>query len=118
MLGLLQLAIIIGCTNTKIFGVTTLSLHMHDIKLEYIIGKRESILLHYGTVLQPFPGFTCLRSHSLLFVGMLASLCDIYTTTTVTTAGIRCTGTNCETTLFVNIITKVMNPVKCCNTVP
>ena len=22
----------------------------------YIIGKRESILLHYGTVLQPFPG--------------------------------------------------------------
>ena len=61
---------------------------------EYIIGKRESILLHYGTVLQPFPGFmtfgvmyTCLRSHSLLFVGMLASLYDIYTTTTVTTAG-------------------------------
>ena len=23
---------------------------------EYIIGRRESILLHYGTVLQPFTG--------------------------------------------------------------
>ena len=91
---------------------------------EYIIGKRESILLHYGTVLQPFPRFmtfgviyTCLRYHSLLFVGMLASLYGIYNTTTVTTAGMRCTGTNCETTFFVNIITKVMNPVKSCNTV-
>ena len=57
---------------------------------EYIIGKRESILLPYGTVLQPFPGFmtfgviyTCLRYHSLLFVGMLASLYGIYNTCTV-----------------------------------
>ena len=90
-----------------------------------IMGKRESILLHYGTVSQPFPGFMtfgviyiCLRYHSLLFVGMLASLYDIYNTTTVTTAGMQCTGTNCEITLFVNIITKVMNPVKCCSTVP
>ena len=46
-----------------------------------LVEKRESILLHYGTVLQPFPGFmtfgvicTYLRYHSLLFVGMLASL--------------------------------------------
>ena len=29
----------------------------------------------------------------------IASLCDIYNTTTVTTAGMRCTGTNCETSL-------------------
>ena len=44
--------------------------------------------------------YTCLSSHSLLFVGMLASLYDIilYNTTTVTTAGMQCTGTNCETT--------------------
>ena len=64
---------------------------------EYIIGKRESILLHYDTVLQPFPGlmtfgviYTCLLyHHSLLFVGMLASLHDIHTTTAVTTAGMR-----------------------------
>ena len=42
----------------------------------------------------------------------------LYNTATVTTAGMRCTGTNCETTMFVNIITKVMNPGKCCNTVP
>ena len=55
------------------------------------------------------------------FVGMLASLYVIYTTT-VTTAAMPCSGTKCETTLFVNIIksniTKVMNQVKCCNTVP
>ena len=57
--------------------------YVHDIL--YIIGKRESILLYYGTVLQPFPRFmtfgviyTCLRYHSLLFVGMLASLYGIY----------------------------------------
>ena len=104
-----------------------LLIHTLELKQEYIIGKRESILLHYGTVLKPFHGFmtfgviyTCLimRYHSLLFVGMLASLYGIYNTTTVTTAGMRCTGTNCETTFFVNIIRKVMNPVKCCNTVP
>ena len=39
--------------------------------------------------------YTCLRYHSLLFVGMLARLYDIYNTTTVTTACIRCIGTNC-----------------------
>ena len=56
----------------------------------------------YGTVLQHFTGFmtfgviyTCLRSHSLLCVGMLASLYGIYNTTTVSTAGMLCTGTNC-----------------------
>ena len=96
-----------------------------NVNQEYIIGNRESILLHYGTVLQPFPRFmtfgviyTCLWYHSLLFMGMLANLYGIYTTTTVTTAGMQCTGTNYETTLFVNIITEVMNPVKCCSTVP
>ena len=33
--------------------------------------------------------------------GMLACLCGIDNTTTVTTAGMRCTGTNCETMEFV-----------------
>jgi len=47
-----------------------------------------------------------LRYHSLLFVGMLASLYGIYTI--VTTAGMRWTGTN---TLFVNIITKCCNKI-------
>ena len=88
-----------------------------------MIGKRESILLHYGTVLQLFPGlmtfgviFTFLRSHSSLYVG--ASLHGIYNTTTVTTTARPCSRTKCETTLFVNIITKVMNLVKCRNTIP
>ena len=62
--------------------------------------------------------YTCLRFHSFLCVGMLASLYGMYSTTTVTTAGMLCTGTSCETTLVVNIITKVMNPVECCNTLP
>ena len=47
----------------------------------------------------------------------IANLYGIHNTTTVTTAGMRCTGTNCETTFLVNIITKVMNLVKSCNTV-
>ena len=45
----------------------------------------------YPTTLPGFMTFgviyTCLRYDSLLFMGMLASLFDIYNTTTVTTAG-------------------------------